>query len=368
MEEELIYLNALNRISFLGPARIVALLKHFGSPREAWCASRSELGEIPELKGYEERLLDERRRIDPQGEWQRLQKLRISCLSLHSSNYPPLLKQIPQPPPLLYCRGTWPKSDSPAVSVVGSRRCTFYGREVARRLAGELVTAGLIVVSGMALGIDTAAHDGALEAKGETIAVLGCSVERCYPLDNRDLMARIIKNGAVISEFPLDTPPLPQHFPRRNRIISGLTLGTVVVEASEKSGALITAFHALEQNREVFAVPGNIGSPYSRGCHRLLKEGARLVETAEDILEELGLDCAGSIAAAGAAATVREQKIAELEESERRLLELIPYQPQHIDEIIRCSGKEAARTGADLLSLELKGLIRQLPGKYFIRT
>lgn len=368
MEEELIYLNALNRVSFLGPARIAALLKRCGSSREAWSATAVGLDDLPELKGFVERLLDERRRIDPQREWQRLQQLNINCLSLNSPDYPPLLKQISQPPPLIYCRGEWREYDNLAVAIVGSRRCTFYGKEVASRLAGDLAAAGFTVVSGMALGIDTAAHDGALEAKGRSIAVLGCSVERCYPAANRDLMARIIKNGAVMSEFPLDTPPLPQHFPRRNRIISGLALGTVVVEASQKSGALITAFCALDQNREVFAVPGNIGSPYSRGSHRLLKEGARLVETAEDIIEELGITTTGGSPAAEAAAKAGEQKIAALEDDERRILELIPYQPLHIDEIVRLSGEDAARAGANLLSLELKGLIRQLPGKYFIRA
>ena len=253
------------------------------------------------------------------------------------------------------------------MAIVGSRRCTFYGREVASRLAADLASAGFTVVSGMALGIDTAAHEGALEAGGRTIAVLGCSVERSYPAANRDLMEQIINSGAVISEFSLDTPPLPQHFPRRNRIISGLALGTVVVEASQKSGALITAFYALDQNREVFAVPGNVGSPYSRGCHRLIKEGARLVETAEDIIEELGISAAGGSAAAEAAASAKEQKIDALEDAERRLLELIPYHPLHIDEIVRLSGADAARAGAYLISLELKGLVRQLPGKYFIR-
>ncbi|HPZ11734.1 MAG TPA: DNA-processing protein DprA [Bacillota bacterium] len=367
MEEELIYLNALNRVSFLGPVRIAALLKRCGSSREAWHAAAAGLVDIPELKGFVERLLEESRRIDPLREWRRLQQLNIVCLSLNSPEYPPLLKEIPQPPPLLYCRGRWLERDSQAVAIVGSRRCTFYGREVASRLAADLASAGFTVVSGMALGIDTAAHEGALEAGGRTIAVLGCSVERSYPAANRDLMEQIINSGAVISEFSLDTPPLPQHFPRRNRIISGLALGTVVVEASQKSGALITAFYALDQNREVFAVPGNVGSPYSRGCHRLIKEGARLVETAEDIIEELGISAAGGSAAAEAAASAKEQKIDALEDAERRLLELIPYHPLHIDEIVRLSGADAARAGAYLISLELKGLVRQLPGKYFIR-
>ncbi len=362
------YLNALNRVSFLGPLRIGAMLKRCGTAREAWSASAALLGDIPELKGFEERLLEERRRIHPQREWRRLQQLNIGCLSVNSPRYPPLLKRISQPPPLLYCLGEWREEDNLALAIVGSRRCTFYGKEVASRLAGELAGAGFTIVSGMALGIDTAAHDGALGAKGRSVAVLGCSVERCYPAANRDLMKALIKNGAVVSEFPLDTPPLPQHFPRRNRIISGLSLGAVVVEASRKSGALITAYYALEQNREVFAVPGNVGSPYSRGSHRLIKEGARLVEGAEDILEELGIVAAGGLSLPEDLSEAREQKVAALEDDERRILGLIPYQPLHIDEIVRLGGEDAAETGARLLSLELKGLIRQLPGKYFIQV
>ena len=368
MEEELIYLNALNRVSFLGPLRIGAMLEHCGSAGAAWSASSAALGDVPELKGFVERLLEERRRIHPQREWQRLRQLNIDCISIKSSAYPPLLGRIAQPPPLLYCLGEWRDGDNLALAIVGSRRCTFYGKEVASRLAGELAGAGFTIVSGMALGIDTAAHGGALEAKGRSVAVLGCSVERCYPSANRDLRKRLIENGVVVSEFPLDTPPLPQHFPRRNRIISGLSLGTVVVEASQKSGALITAYYALEQNREVFAVPGNVGSPYSRGCHRLIKEGARLVERTEDVLEELGIDPAGGASPAEDLSKAREQKVAALGGEERRILELVPYRPLHMDEIVRLCGGNAAGTGAHLLSLELKGLVRQLPGKYFIQV
>lgn len=362
MEEHYIYLNALNRISFLGPVRIKALLQAFGSARGAWEASPGSLALLPELKGLAGRMCHERRLIDPGREWRRLQELNIGCLAPEHPAYPDMLKQITQPPPLLYCRGALGEEDNIAVAIVGSRRCTFYGREVAHRLAGELATAGFTVVSGMALGIDASAHRGALEAGGRTVAVLGCGPERCYPPRNAGLMEEIIAGGAILSEFPLDTRPLPQHFPRRNRIISGLSLGTVVVEATARSGALITAHYALEQNREVFAVPGNIGSPYSRGCHRLLREGARLVESAADILDELAV---GPVPAQAAAAQQRE---VELSGEEKSILELIPYQPLLMDEIIRLSGLSAARLGPLLLSLELKGLLRQLPGKYFTRV
>jgi DNA processing protein len=359
MSDSLIFLNALNRISFLGPVRIGALIRHCGTARSAWSAQAAKLEQIPELQGLVNRLLEERRLIDPEAQWRRLQSLKVSCLTLDCPEYPTLLKQISHPPPLLYYRGRW--VDEPAaVAVVGSRRCTVYGREAARRLAGELALAGLTVISGLALGVDTAAHQGALAADGRTVAVLGCGLDRCYPPSNTGLMKAISGCGAVLSEFPLDTLPLPQHFPQRNRIISGLSLGTVVVEATAKSGALITANYALEQNREVFAVPGPVDSPYSRGCHRLLKEGARLVESCADILEEFQM-----IPSAAAAAAAGSESSCTVDEE--NLLNLIPYQPLHMDELIRLSGFTAEQISALLLGLELKGLIRQLPGKYFSR-
>jgi DNA processing protein len=361
MEDELLYLNALNRISFLGPVRIAKLQRHFGSAAAAWRAAPEDFARVPGLERFGTRFAAERSQIDPDREWRRLQALAVTCLSLKSTHYPPLLREIAHPPPLLYCRGTIEPQDSLAVAIVGSRRCSYYGKEVAFRLARELAQTGMTVVSGMALGIDSAAHQGALAAGGRTLAVLGCGVNICYPPGNGRLMRQIMARGAVLSEFPLDTPPLPQHFPQRNRIISGLSLGTVVVEASAKSGALITASFALEQNREVFAVPGNIESPYSRGTHRLLKEGARLVETAADILEELSV---GPVTAAVAATGERELM---LDEQARRLLELIPYTPLHVDEIVRLSGSSPEQVSALLLDLELKGLLRQLPGKYFCR-
>jgi len=359
MSEQVIFLNALNRIPFLGPVRIGALIRYCGTAREAWNAGAAQLQQIPELKGLAEKFLEERRKINPEVEWRRLQCLNIGCLTLESPDYPSLLRQITHPPPILYYRGCW-VNETAAIAIVGSRRCTAYGRDIAGRLAAELAQAGVTVVSGLALGVDTAAHRGALEGGGRTVAVLGCGLDRCYPPSNGALMKAIQERGAVLSEFPLGTLPLPQHFPQRNRIISGLTLGTVVVEAPLKSGALITASYALEQNREVFAVPGHVDSPYSRGCHKLLKEGARLVESIADILEELPLiPFAAAAAAAGAADSVSG--------AEKNILELIPYRPVHMDELIASSGLSAERIGPLLLELELKGLIRQLPGKYFAR-
>lgn len=359
MSEQIIYLNALNRISFLGPVRIGALIRSCGSARSAWMAPLSQLEGIPELKGLPEKLLDERRQIDPEAEWNRLLHFNVSCLTPDSLTYPSLLRQIAHPPPILYTYGHWIENTA-AVAIVGSRRCTVYGLETARRLAGELASCGITVVSGLALGVDTAAHQGALAAGGHTVAVLGCGLDRCYPPANAGLLKEIRASGLVLTEFPLDARPLPGHFPQRNRIISGLTLGTVVVEAPLKSGALITANIALEQNREVFAVPGPVSSPYSRGCHKLLKEGARLVESCADILDELSMIPAVNVPA-------QAEKGIRCTEPEEKLLQAIPYQPLHIDDLIALSGLGAERMASLLLELELKGLIRQLPGKYFSR-
>lgn len=360
-QNDLIYLNALNRISPLGPKRIAFLLEHFKSARSAWEAPLTALKDMPDLQGSAEQIDRERKKIDPGREWDALQRLQIGCVSFQCPQYPSLLKQIPFPPPLLYYRGNLQAMDRPTVAIVGSRRCTFYGKEVAAGLAAELASAGVGIISGMALGIDTAAHRGALESGGYTAAVLGCGVDKCYPPQNADLMKQIAAEGAVISEFPAGTEPVAANFPRRNRIISGLSLGTVVVEATAKSGAIITANYALEQNREVFAVPGNVGSPYSRGCHRLIKEGAKLVESASDIIEELYID-----SSAGEQLSFGPES-PELTEEEKTLLAQIPYQPLHIDTIIRLSGTSPAAVNTLLLSLELKKQIRQTPGKYFCR-
>lgn len=362
--KDLIYYNALNLISQLGARRIPLLLQHFESAENAWNASLDALKAVLDLPDGCEQLQKERLHIDPDKKWSELQAKRISCTSPLCPDYPSLLKQIPHPP-FLYYRGSLKEIEKPTVAIVGSRRCTFYGKEAAHKLASELVDHGVSIVSGMALGIDTAAHKGTLEKSGYTAAVLGCGVDICYPRNNKDLMDQIVNCGAVISEFAPGTTPLPAHFPQRNRIISGLSLGTVVVEATAKSGSLITANLALEQNREVFAVPGNIGSPYSRGSHRLIKEGARLVESAADVLEELYIGLPDS---QDTGQQLEMQFIeSSLTKEEKSLLDIIPYQPIHIDKIIQESESKASEVTALLLSLELKKTIRQTPGKYFSR-
>lgn len=276
--------------------------------------------------------------------------------------YPPLLKNIYDPPFLLYARGKGVDWGRPWVALVGSRKMTAYGREMALWLGRELALRGIGVVSGMARGIDTWAHRGALKGGGETAAVLGSGLCCCYPPENRGLQQEICRQGLVLSEFSLLTGPKPQHFPLRNRIISGISLGTVVVEAAEKSGALITADQALEQGREVFALPGPVTSPASRGCHNLIKQGAKLVQDVEDLLEELALPGPGE-----QGPSAGEAGPADLSPDEQRLLEVIPYHPCPGDRLAAESGLPAARAKAALTILEIKGMIAQEAGNVFLR-
>jgi len=285
-------------------------------------------------------------------------------ITLTDSNYPGLLRQIPDPPPFLYVHGRL--DPSPAkLAIVGSRNATGYGLTTTRSLSASLASLGIVIVSGMARGIDTAAHEGALSGGGETVAVLGSGLERIYPAENEKLFHRISETGAVVSEFALMTEPEGHNFPLRNRIISGMSLGTVVVEATRKSGSLITARLAADQNREVFAVPGSIQSFKSSGTHTLIKQGAKLVEHAQDIVEELapilrlnGLPGAGHPLKPTA-------KPALLADDETRVYEAIGPYPKHIDELVREISMEPGRLSSILLKLELEGLVQQLPGKFF---
>ena len=284
-------------------------------------------------------------------------------IPLTDPDYPPLLKQIPDPPPFLYIHGRLPDTRQ-GISVVGSRNATEYGLRTTRRLCQDLAGLGWIVVSGMALGIDTAAHKGALAGGGKTIAVLGSGLERVYPRENRALFNSIAENGAVISELPLHAEPDAHHFPARNRIISGISLGTVVVEAAKRSGSLITARLAAEQNREVFAVPGSIQSFKSSGTHHLIKQGAKLVEQTRDILEELSPMV--SVPSNGSTAVEADDKrLAKLPPDEQRIARALDAYPVHIDELARKMELSAATISSLLLSLELKGFVRQLPGKFY---
>ncbi|MBI2526697.1 MAG: DNA-protecting protein DprA [Candidatus Rokubacteria bacterium] len=283
------------------------------------------------------------------------------------AGFPLLLREIPAPPERLHLRGCLLDEDALAVAVVGSRQATPYGIAVAERLAFDLAARGVTVVSGLARGIDSAAHRGALEAGGRTIAVLGSGLDVIYPPENRRLAARIAAQGAVVSQYAMDARALPQHFPERNRVIAGLSLGVVVVEAAEKSGSLITARHALELGREVMAVPGRITSPTSRGAHRLLKDGAAPVEGWEDVVAQLPRrfrDCVSATALPGP----RADGCMQAGDDERRLLALLGEEPVGIDELIARSGLGAGRTAALLQALALDGVARQLPGARFVRA
>jgi DNA processing protein len=285
-------------------------------------------------------------------------------ITFNDPEYPELLRQVPDPPPYLYVYGKLDTVNHP-VAVVGSRNATTYGLETTQRLCRDLTTLGLSIVSGMARGIDTAAHQGALQGRGLTVAVLGSGLERIYPAENRKLFHRIAENGAVISEFTLQAEPDPHHFPQRNRIISGMSLGTVVVEASLKSGSLITARLAAEQNREVFAVPGSIQSFKSTGAHTLIKQGAKLVEHAQDILEELPPGLEKLLSTHKAQHQDKPVEETQLSPDETKIIQMLEPYPVHIDHLVRQGGIDAGKLSGLLLQLELKGLITQRPGKFF---
>lgn len=278
--------------------------------------------------------------------------------------YPAPLRAIPDPPPFLLARGELRAEDALALAIVGSRHATPYGVAVAERLAAELAARGVTIVSGLARGIDTAAHRGALAAGGRTIAVLGCGVDVCYPPENRRLVGRVIERGALLSQFPLGTPALPRHFPLRNRTIAGLALGAIVVEAAERSGALITAGHAGELGREVFAVPGPVTSELSRGANRLIQDGAKLVQRWEDVVAELPEVWRRCLREAPGVA----MPVGTPEGDEERVLALVGGDPVHIDRVIERSGVPSGRTAAVLLSLELKGWVQRLPGQHYTRV
>lgn len=342
--------------------RLWSLVRHFGSPRVAWEAGTKELSGAPGIgDGGAEGLAQRRSQLDPFREAAKLESTGISFICHTDPEYPENLLQIFDPPPVIFVRGSLKPADKLAIAVVGSRKPSQYGLVVAEKLAKDLAVVGITVVSGMARGIDTAGHKGALAGGGRTIAVLGCGPDVVYPRENYKLMEKIISNGAVISEFPPGTVPESWHFPVRNRIISGLSQGVVVVEAGEKSGALITADFALEQGRDVMAVPGNVVNPLTRGPHRLIKQGARLVEGAGDIIDELGLEKIFPVPEAGSEGV----KMSGAEES---LYSLLSLDPVSLDELIGRSGLSPQKAMAALMYLEIKGLARQMPGRFYIRT
>ncbi len=367
----------LIRADGVGPVSFAKILKRFGSVDAALGASVIGLTKVEGI-GYKtaERIAATRETFDAKAELERAQKLGVWIVHLEDQRYPTMLKQIYDPPPVLYVKGTLGSADTLAVAIVGSRRCSIYGQEQASRLAHLLAASGFTIVSGLARGIDTAAHQGALAAEGRTVAVQGCGLANVFPPENVKLFELIGQSGACISELPLRYEPLRENFPPRNRIIAGLSLGTIVIEAGLRSGALITAHTALESNREVMAVPGKVDSPLSKGSHQLIKQGAKLVESVEDVMEALGYvgdqlkehtALATQEAAKKAETPLFEASRVNLKDRERQVYEILGAEPLHSDQIITETRLPAGQVNASLVSLRLKGLIRHLPGNLFTR-
>jgi DNA processing protein len=350
----------------IGSVRYEKLLRHFGSIDNILKASPEKLRRIPgigeELSREITLSAQEKRGAKELGQ---AQKAGVKIITYLDDQYPQNLRTVYDYPLILYVKGELKESDIIAVAVVGSRRASLYGRRQAEQLSYDLAIRGVCVVSGLARGIDTHAHMGAVRAKGRTLAVLGSGVNNIYPAENKKLAEKIAENGAVVSELPLDAPPDSRNFPVRNRIISGLSLGVFVVEAPLKSGALITVDMALDQGREVFALPGKVDSPVSQGCHKLIKQGAKLVENVDDITEELGL----FVSEIKASAEITKRKSSVLNYREESIVSLLSKdEPKHIDEISQGTKLSPALVSATLLELELKRCVKQMPGKNYIRV
>jgi DNA processing protein len=361
-------LVAMNMIDGLGPIRVRQLLEHFGEAPAALKANSSQLERVQGISSaLAATIADWEKNVDLAGEMKRIEQFGCNVVIGTDEVYPPHLKQIYDPPIVLYVKGQLSTKDKNAVAIVGSRLTTSYGMEVARKFGHQLASVGVTVVSGGARGIDTAAHQGAMAAKGRTIAVLGTGINLVFPAENVELFQRIAETGAVITQFPFNRPADKTTFPIRNRIVAGMTLGTVVVEANLTSGALITANMAIDNGRQVFAVPGRIDSPRSKGCHELIKKGAKLCEGAEDILSEFeylfpGTNRPSAMHDASALPALT------LSASEQTVYDQLEKDGKHMDEIIRGSSLAPSAVSVALLGLEMKRLIKQLPGRLFVRN
>ena len=359
---------ALNMIEHVGPVRARTLLEHFGDAPKILAASKSELLRVRNIgEEVAESISNWEKSVDLAGELKRISDFGCHVLISSDEHYPALLREIYDPPLVLYVKGGLTTKDKNAVAMVGSRQTTHYGIETARKLAYQLAYVGVTVVSGGARGIDTAAHQGALSAKGRTIAVLGTGINLIFPTENAELFERIAANGAVMTQFPFNRPADKQSFPIRNRIVAGMTLGTVVVEANSTSGALITAKMAVEAGRQIFAVPGRIDSPRSKGCHDLIKKGAKLCEGAEDILSEFEYLFPGSNRPPSPGETGALPAL-ELSANEQKVYDALDNEERSIDEVIRKSSLPSSAVSVALLGLEMKRIVKQLPGKLFVRN
>jgi len=353
------YWIALSMLSDIGPVRAKRLLSAFGTPEKVFDAGLADLLAIESIGRHSANSIKKFSSWkDVENQAKLCEQKGITALSFESPAYPEMLREIEDAPLILYMKGNIIPQDRYAISVVGSRKLTDYGASVADNFAGNLASMGFTIISGMARGVDSLSHRAALKAGGRTIAVLGSGVDVPYPPENKALMEKIIESGSVISEFPPGTLPDKENFPRRNRIISGLSLGVLVVEATSDSGALITARYATDQGREVFAIPGNITSANSEGTNKLIQNGARLVRHAHDIVEELAPVLKGFIRSADKAAI-------DITEEEKCLCTVLSGEPKQIDEISRESGLPAAKVLGVLLGLEIKGAVKQITGKRF---
>ena len=355
-------LVALNLLPDIGPVRVRNLLSRFGSAQAVLAATQADLSQVDKV-GFKaaNNIIRWRELIDLDGELRRIDQFGANIVTTDDSEYPALLRQIYDPPLVLYVRGTLRPEDAYAIAMVGTRQSTLYGRQTAERLARQLAASGVTVVSGGARGIDSASHEGALQSGGRTIAVLGTGLDIVYPAENVKLYQRIAEQGAVITQFPFGRKGDKQSFPIRNRIVAGMTQGTVVVEANRSSGALITANFAAEYGRTVYAVPGRVDSPRSAGCHDLIKDGAQLCESAEDVLAEF---------AHLQAIEPEEPEIPmpTLSHPEQQVFHVLTHEEMQQDEIIRRSELPAAQVSVILLQLEMKKLVQQHPGRLFTRA
>ncbi len=354
------YYLAFERVKGIGPVKMRLLKEHFGTLARAWQADYFSLSQM----GLDERVLSNlsiaRKTVVPEQEWERVCKAGVTVITFDDATYPRMLRQVHDPPPVLYVRGALTMADDWSIGIVGTRQATVYGREVAEMLGRELALHGLTVVSGMARGVDAYAHLAAIAAGGRTLAVLGCGVDVVYPAEHRKLAQQIMEHGALVSDYPLGTRPDAMNFPPRNRIISGLSLGVVVVEADEKSGALITTQFAADQGREVFAVPGNILNRTSRGTNKLIQQGAKMVLDIDSILEELNLT------REHVAAHIEVQKAIPENDLERKLVKHLSHEPTQTDALVRELQLPTDVVTATLALMELKGLVRQATGNSYI--
>lgn len=352
--QERAYWLAFSLVPTIGTKRFSLLLNHFGTASAAWHASERELRAAGMDSRATDNILSVRSKLNPDNELLKVERAGARLLTREDNEYPLLLRRLDDAPIVLYIRGSIAPADERSLAVVGTRRATTYGKDVAYQFSKQLAAHGVTIVSGLAHGIDAAAHQAAIDTGGRTIAVFGCGIDRTYPSDHRKLADMITERGALISEFPIGARPEARHFPRRNRLISGISLGVLIVEAPLKSGALITADHAAEQGREVFAVPGNIFNSGSEGAHALIQDGAKLVTRVEDILDEL------DIVHEGVQTRVSTEKLAPADEVETLLLESLSHDPLHIDEIARQTGLPVSNVTSILTILELKGLARMV--------